>query len=290
MIGTILGDVIGSKYEHRNIKTKSFELLDKKYCKFTDDTVLTIGVANKILNKTNYVEEFKEIGNMYFNCGFGGAFKRWLKSTRKTPYGSYGNGAAMRVSPTAYIYNNLDEILEEAKETSVCTHNHPEAVKGAQAIATAIFLARNGNDKAFIKEKIEKDFQYNLDFTLDEIRPNYTFDVSCQGSVPQAIKAFLEGENFEDTIRCAISIGGDSDTIAAISGSIAEAYYFNNKNKKLTEEEITQYTNIINKVLLYLPNNFIDTLENFYAEYIDYSPFIHLLNRSNKYKFKNKLA
>jgi len=289
MIGTILGDVIGSKYEHHNIKTKDFELFDKKYCKYTDDTVLTIGVANKILNKTDYVEEFKYIGNKYFNCGFGGAFKRWLKSTKTTSYGSYGNGAAMRVSPTAYISDNLEQILEEAKQTAICTHSHPEGIKGAQSIATAIFLARTGHSKKEIKEKIEKDFEYNLDFTLEEIRPTYKFDVSCMGSVPQAIKSFLEGENFEDTIRNAISIGGDSDTISAISGSIAEAFYFNNKNKKLSNDEIVHYTNIINKTLLYLPNNFIDTLENFYVEYIEYSPFINLLNQNNKYKFKNQL-
>jgi ADP-ribosylglycohydrolase len=289
MLGTILGDVIGSKYEHHNIKTKEFELFDKRYCKFTDDTVLTIAVANKILNKSEYVDEFDEIGNKYFNCGFGGAFKRWLKSVNKKPYGSYGNGAAMRISPVAYIADNLKDILEEAKQTTNCTHNHPESIKGAGAVATAIFLAKNDYSKEHIKETIEKDFGYDLNFTLDEIRPNYSFDVSCQGSVPQAIKSFLEANCFEDVIRTAISIGGDSDTISAIAGSIAEAYYFNNKRRKLSAGEIEYYSKIINQALLYLPNNFLDTMENFYSEYISYSPFIHLLNTSNKYTFKEEL-
>lgn len=232
MLGAIIGDVIGSIYEHNNIKTKEFELINVN-CRFTDDTILTLAVAQGLMKsninneesvKSNVRDSIIEICTSYPNAGYGGRFRKWLQSQDHTSYNSYGNGSAMRVSPVAWVSDDLDMVLRLAKNTAEVTHNHPEGIKGAQAVATAILLARQNKNIEKIREYIEENF-YGLDFTLDEIRESYTFDVSCQGSVPQAIVAFLESISFEDAIRNAISIGGDSDTIAAIAGSIAEAYY-----------------------------------------------------------------
>lgn len=224
MLGAIAGDIIGSVYEWHNIKDKDFPLFSRR-CDFTDDTVMTIATADVIINNGNYAEAYKKYGRAYPGRGYGGNFGHWIRSEDYRPYNSYGNGSAMRISPVGFAFQTLDKVLEEAKKSAEVTHNHPEGIKGAQAAASAVFLARTGKGKKEIKEYIEKTFNYDLDRRLDDIRPNYEFDVSCQGSVPEAIIAFIESENFEDAIRNAISIGGDSDTIACITGGIAEAYY-----------------------------------------------------------------
>ncbi|TNF91945.1 MAG: ADP-ribosylglycohydrolase family protein [Gammaproteobacteria bacterium] len=224
MLGAIAGDVIGSVFEHRNTKSKDFELFDDTSC-FTDDTVLTIASADAILNDRDYTEVLKEYHARYPRAGYGGSFRGWANSQNSKPYNSWGNGSAMRTSPVGFANDTLEEALAQAEAFAAVTHNHPEGIKGAQAVSAAILLARKGISKDHIKRFIETKFEYNLDTTLDEIRPTYRFDVSCQGSVPQAIRAFLESTDFEDTIRNAISIGGDSDTIACIAGGIAEAFY-----------------------------------------------------------------
>lgn len=243
MLGAIIGDIVGSIYEFDNIKTKDFNLFSKEMF-FTDDTVMTIAVAEAIMNggkHRHYVECMKRWGLLYFNKSYGGHFREWLTLELEDsgPYNSWGNGSAMRVSPCGWIAK-LDIPIEDgikqtenlAKVSSEVTHNHPEGIKGAQATAVSIFYMRHGKSKnaineyrEILKNEIEKRYNYDLNFTLDEIRPSYRFDVSCQGTVPQAIVAFLESTDFEDAIRNAISIGGDSDTLAAITGSIAEAAY-----------------------------------------------------------------
>jgi ADP-ribosylglycohydrolase len=224
MIGAIAGDIIGSVYEWSNIKTTRFELFSPA-CRFTDDSVLTIALADTILNGDDYAKKMKEYYHRYPNAGFGGSFSGWARSVDKPAYNSWGNGAAMRISPAGFAYTTLEETLKQAEGFTALTHNHPEGIKGGCATSAAIFLARNGSNKNEIKEYIQTQFGYNLERTLDQIRPSYTFDVSCQGSVPEAIIAFLESEDFEDAIRKAISLGGDSDTIACITGGIAQAFY-----------------------------------------------------------------
>ncbi|MGK7934086.1 MAG: ADP-ribosylglycohydrolase family protein [Microcystaceae cyanobacterium] len=224
MLGAIAGDIIGSVYEFDNIKTKDFPLFGKENY-FTDDTVLTIAVADTILNQGEYCQSLKRYFRRYPTVGYGGNFRIWGKSDSLQPYNSWGNGSAMRVSPVGYAFNDLETVLLEAKKSAEATHNHLEGIRGAQATASAIFLARKRKSKAEIKAYIEENFGYDLSQTIEEIRPYYTFDVSCQGSVPQAITAFLDATDFEDAIRNAISIGGDSDTIACICGGIAQAFY-----------------------------------------------------------------
>lgn len=224
MLGAITGDIIGSIFERNNIKTKEFPLFQTT-SHFTDDTVLSVAVADLILNGGGYIDIYKTYYRRYPQAGYGKGFKNWANSENREPYNSLGNGSAMRVSPVGFAFNNLETVLQEAERSAEVTHNHPEGIRGARATATAIFLARTGNDKSAIKSYIETTFGYNLNQTLDEIRPAYRFDVSCQGSVPQAIIAFLESTDFEDAIRNAISIGGDSDTIACICGGIAHAFY-----------------------------------------------------------------
>lgn len=224
MLGAIAGDIIGSVYEWNNIKTKSFELFSPK-SKFTDDSVLTVATMDSIINGKSFDESYKKWFRRYPDAGFGGGFKKWGMSEKMKPYNSYGNGSAMRVSPIGLYYNSLEEVLSKAEESAIVTHNHPEGIKGAKATAAAIFYATNGSGKEEIKNYIEESFGYNLNESIDSIRTWYSFDVSCQGSVPQAIRSFLESNSYEDTLRNAISIGGDSDTIACIAGGIAEAYY-----------------------------------------------------------------
>ena len=224
MLGAIAGDIIGSRFEHNPIKTTDFELFHPD-CRFTDDSVLTMAVADHIVLDSDLSDTLKEYFNQYPNAGYGERFMQWASSTSREPYNSFGNGSAMRVSPVGFSLDSLDAVLDKARTTSEVTHNHPEGIKGAQATAAAIFLARTGNSKKEIKSFIETQFQYNLDQSLDTIRPQYTFDVTCQGSVPQAIIAFLESENFEDAVRKAVSLGGDSDTQACIAGAIAHAFY-----------------------------------------------------------------
>lgn len=227
MLGAAIGDIIGSRFEHHNYKGLDFELFTS-HCRFTDDTVCTVAVAEWALSEfqEDLVAIMRKWGSKYPNAGYGGTFYHWLHPNNDPqPYNSWGNGSAMRVSAVGWLCNDLDSVLAFAKKSAEITHNHPEGVKGAQAVAAAIFLARTGESKAVIKAFIEQTFGYDLSQTCDEIRPVYQFDVSCQGSVPQAIIAFLESDNFENAIRLAVSLGGDSDTLAAIAGSIAEAFY-----------------------------------------------------------------
>ena len=249
MLGAIVGDIVGSVYEWNNIKTKDFPLF-RDDCFFTDDTVMTCAVAEAIMNggqKDDFIDAMKKYGRMYPNADYGARFNRWLMTDNREPYNSFGNGSAMRVSPCAWVMDaTTDELPSEVKRltqlSAEVTHNHAEGVKGAMATSDAIFMCRyyfggysgdyeqpiNDNPtecKRLIKEHIEEEYGYDLSKTLDEIRPHYRFNETCQNTVPQAIIAFLESTDFEDAIRNAISIGGDSDTLAAITGSIVEVAY-----------------------------------------------------------------
>lgn len=232
MIGSIIGDIVGSVYEFtpNNIKTKQFEFFNPNGS-YTDDSILTFATADWLLHGGEVAHYYSKYGEKYPwpMGGYGGGFKLWLvRSIRQQdyrPYNSCGNGSAMRVGPVGWAFDTIEEILAKAKESAECTHNHPEGIKGAQATALAIMMARHGCDKNEIRSEIEKRFEYDLQFTCEQIRPTYTWGGTCQDSVPQAIVAFLDGEDYEDSIRNAISIGGDSDTIGCITGSIAEAYF-----------------------------------------------------------------
>ncbi|MBC7254902.1 MAG: ADP-ribosylglycohydrolase family protein [Chloroflexi bacterium] len=224
MLGAIAGDVIGSIYERHRIKTEDFPLF-QPYCHFTDDTVLTVAIAWAILEGVDYGVALKTFGRRYPHAGYGKAFKRWLFESESKPYNSWGNGSAMRVSPVGFAFGDVDTVLFEAQRSAEVSHNHPEGIKGAQATALAIFLARQGKGKEAIRQEIHERFGYDLDRTVAEIRPTYHFDVSCQGTVPEAIIAFLDSKDYEDAIRKAISLGGDSDTLACITGGIAQAFY-----------------------------------------------------------------
>ena len=245
MIGAIAGDAIGAPYEfnQNNIKTTDFPLFSERTM-ITDDSVMTCAVAEALFYAGNSEQFFKETlidtmkvyGNAFQGAGYGGMFRQWLFSEDRNPYNSFGNGSAMRVSPVGWRYDNLADVLKYAKLSAEVTHNHPEGIKGAQSVASAIFLAREGKTKREIHNYIVENFGYDLSKSCDEIRPTYRMNETCQGSVPQAIRAFLEGNTYEECIRLAVSIGGDSDTIACITGGIAEAYYnmpFYIKNKIL---------------------------------------------------------
>lgn len=224
MIGAIAGDIIGSVYEFDNMKSEEFPLFSPR-SSFTDDSVLTFAVADCLLSGRPYAAAFKEWGRLYPGSGFGGMFYRWLMSGNSDAYNSFGNGSAMRVSPVGFAFDSLERVLDEAQKSAEVTHNHPEGIKGAQAIAAAIFLARTGKSKEEIRVYVETAFNYDLGATLAEIRPGYRFDETCPGSVPQAIIAFLESGSYEDAVRKAISIGGDADTLACMAGGIAQAFY-----------------------------------------------------------------
>lgn len=224
MLGAIAGDIIGSVYENDNIKTTEFPLFQEA-CTFTDDSVLTIALADSIISGASYFDKLKEYYRLYPNAGYGFSFIQWAATQTSEPYHSWGNGAAMRVSPVGFAYDTLDEVLKEAAKSAEFTHDHIEGVKGAQATASAVFLARTGKSKPEIKSFIETKFEYDLDPTIDQIRKTYKLDLSCQGTVPQAMVAFLESSDYEQAIRKAISIGGDSDTLACITGGIAHAFY-----------------------------------------------------------------
>ena len=231
MLGAIIGDIVGSRFEWKNNKSKSFDLFTYK-CKVTDDSIMTLAVAKAILDcNNNYIDLGKkavkcmqDVGRNYPECGYGGHFYKWIFSDNPQPYNSWGNGSAMRVSACGFAGNSLEETITISRAVTEVSHNHSEGIKGAEATAIAIYMARTGSSIIEIRDYIDKHY-YPMNFTLDSIRESYSFDVSCQGSVPQAIMAFLESNSFEDAIRNAISIGGDSDTIAAICGGIAEAYY-----------------------------------------------------------------
>ena len=230
MLGSIIGDIVGSVYEFANIKTKEFEFFNERGS-FTDDSVLTVATADWLLNGGNVAHYYARYGAQYRwpMGGYGSNFQLWLARANRRgdyrPYNSCGNGSAMRVGPVGWAFDTKEEVMQKAAESAACTHNHPEGIRGAQATALAIFLARTGGSKDDIRAAIEQEIGYDLSFTCDEIRPTYTWGGLCQTSVPQAIVAFLDGNDFEDCIRNAISIGGDSDTIGCITGSIAEAFY-----------------------------------------------------------------
>ena len=224
MIGAIAGDIIGSDYERKPIKTKDFPLFSDGST-FTDDTVLTIAIAHALQNDRDYAKSLRMFGRKYPNAGYGKSFITWIAVDGHPPYGSWGNGAAMRVSPIGWACSSVDEVLLEAERSAVVSHNHPEGIKGAQAVALAVYLARIGSTKTKIKTEITDRFGYDLERTLDAIRPTYAFDVSCQGSVPESIICFLESVSYEDAVRNAVSLGGDSDTMACITGAISEAFY-----------------------------------------------------------------
>lgn len=264
LYGAILGDIIGSTFEFKvnRQKSKDFELFPEK-SDFTDDTVMTIAVADAILRTgnekdgrvlfKNVEKEMQYYGQKYPHRGYGGRFREWLQEKNPKPYNSFGNGSAMRVSPAGWVSDSMFETREVARQTARPTHNHPEGVKGAMSIACGIFLARKGESKEFIKNYIEREFDYNLSLKLDDIRKDYKFDETCQGSVPESIISFLESENFEDAIRNAVSLGGDADTQAAIAGSIAEAFYGVPEN-------------LIKKCREFLPNDFLEVIDKFNSE------------------------
>ncbi|MBP5750756.1 MAG: ADP-ribosylglycohydrolase family protein [Firmicutes bacterium] len=252
MLGAIIGDICGSVYEFDNERRLEKLELFKKGCFPTDDSVMTAAVARALMDswgdsdsviRQTLVDAMHYYGHLFPRAGYGGRFFNWLASCDRRPYNSWGNGSGMRVSPAGWMYDTLEETLRAAKLTAEVTHDHPEGIKGAQAIAAAIFLARAGSSKEVIRQFTEDNF-YALDFTLDEIRPTYEFTESCQGSCPQAIEAFLEGDSFEDVILKAISIGGDSDTIAAMAGAIAEAYYGIPEEMKQKAFDILQDTKL----------------------------------------------
>lgn len=262
MYGAILGDIIGSPFEFdRGDKTKDFKLFSRR-SHFTDDSVMTLAVCEALL-KVGQDATVKEIedavitsmqswGRRYPHEGYGGYFRRWLTARHPEPYNSFGNGSAMRVSAAGWLYDSLEKTRVVAKATANITHNHPEGIKGAEATASAIFMARNGSSKEEIKKYIENEFHYDLNRTLDEIRPSFHMDETCQKTVPEAIIAFLEARDFEDAIRNAVSLGGDTDTLGAITGSIAEAYF------GISETLISECRNRINKDMR-------DVVDTFYS-------------------------
>ena len=252
MIGAITVDIIGSAYEFDNAGRYDFDPFPPR-ADFTDDTVLTIAIADAILSGRDYGESVREYALDYPGRGYGGMFCQWIHNDDPKPYNSYGNGSAMRVSPIGWAFDSLEKTLEEAEKSAAITHNHPEGIKGAQAVAAGIFLARTGHTKKEIKEFVTDNFSYNLDRPLSEIKPFYSFDETCQRTVPEAFTCFLESENFEDAIRKAIWLGGDSDTLACITGGFAEAYY-----REIPEEWIERSRRILDDRL----NGVVDVFQN----------------------------
>jgi len=260
MLGAIVGDIVGSRYEFNNIRTKDFELFAAN-CEFTDDSVMSLAIAKSLLEYNNDYESLKditiknmvEIGRKYPRCGYGGHFYSWIMTDNHEPYNSFGNGAAMRVSACGFVANSIEEAKKLSSIVTAVSHNHPEGIKGAEATAVAVYLARIGKPIEEIKRYIVENY-YNVDFTLDVIRDTYQFNEICQDTVPQAMKAFFESNNFEDAIRNAISIGGDSDTIGAITGAVAEAYY-------------GIPTDIREKAKTYLDEELLGILEEFEGKY-----------------------
>ena len=225
MFGAVAGDIVGSIYERSGMKSTKFPLFKKK-SSFTDDTILTMATAHAIMNEVDYGTAYKSFALNYPDRGYGGMFNQWAKSLELQPsYNSFGNGSAMRVGPIGFAFDRLEDVLEQARLSAICTHSHEEAIRGAQTVAAAIWYARHKKNRNEIRTLIAEMSGYNLSRTIEEIRPDYKFNVTCQGSVPEAIIAFLDSTTFEEAIRLAISLGGDSDTIACIAGEIAEAYY-----------------------------------------------------------------
>lgn len=264
MLGAIFGDIAGSVYEFRNIKTTQFDLLGRG-TSFTDDTVLVVAVADWLLQgaltKDALIERMRYWVAQYPHPmgSYGLRFQAWLRSPHPQPYNSWGNGSAMRVAPVGWAFDTLAETEAMAALTAEVTHNHPEGVKGAQSVAGAIFLARNGGSKAEIKGYVEKRYWYDLSKSCDEIRPTYVFDESCQGTVPQAFAAFLESEDFESAIRLAVSLGGDSDTLACVTGGVAEGFYGMKATGKMDYRE---------KAMGKLPKDVSEVVEAFYERIV----------------------
>jgi ADP-ribosylglycohydrolase len=252
MLGSIVGDCVGSVFEFSSNKNKSEEFpLYSSLSTFTDDTIMTLAVAKSILHKEDLAVNMRKFGLKYHDRGYGGMFARWLKTASMGPYNSFGNGSAMRVSPVGFAFNDPVTVLAEAKKTAEVSHNHPEGIKGAQAIALAIYMARTESSKEDIKRIISSTFDYNLDRKIADIRPTYKFNETCQGSVPESIIAFLESNSFEDCIRKAISLGGDADTMACIAGGIAQAYY-----KKIPKSVYQPTVDLLSNELLDILNEF----------------------------------
>ncbi len=243
MIGAVAGDIIGSIYEHNPIKSEDFPLFHTN-SHITDDTVMSLAVAQAILKDGNYGREMKSLGQAFPYAGYGGNFQKWIFEPEVIPYNSWGNGSAMRVNPVGFAFSTEEEVLREARASAMISHDHPEGIKGAQAVALAIFMARQGASKDVIRDRISADFNYDLGRTVEEIRPTYQFDVSCMGSVPEGIIAFLDSIDYESAVRKAVSLGGDSDTLACIAGGIAEAYY-----KSIPQIVIVEVENILPGIL-----------------------------------------
>lgn len=260
MLGAVAGDIIGSAYEWRNTKKTDFVLFGKN-SRFTDDSVMTLAVAKWLVEDEEHstkklVECMQEVGKKYPYAGFGCLFLSWLYERTPQPYNSWGNGAGMRVSPVGLYAKSLDEALKLAALTASVSHNHPEGIKGAQAIASSVFLCKEGRSKQDIKRYVEDTFGYNLNRTIAEICPNYYFDVSCQGSIPEAIIAFLEGNSFEEVIRLAVSLGGDSDTIACMAGAIAACCY------EIPQEIAVKCDGLLTEYLRTIKDDFINLIES----------------------------
>lgn len=278
MFGALVGDIIGSAFEFNNVKSKEFSFFNKT-TRFTDDSVLTLAVSNyflkfnKSLNHDELIKIFKETSLKYINAGYGPSFLKWLKSDSSSPYNSYGNGAAMRISPVAYIAKNLNEVIELSDFITSITHNHEEGIKGASSIATSIFLLLHGASKSEIKNYIESRY-YSLNFDYHELVNNYKFEVSCQKSVPQAIYLFLISTDYLDALKNAISIGGDSDTISDMVLALSEAYYLNKNNKEgyeitssLSSSKKEEIKEINSKALTYLSKDLIEICKVFNEKY-----------------------
>ena len=272
MLGALAGDIIGSPYEFYNTKSMDFELFTE-WTKFTDDSVMTLAVAKWLIEDAEHsarhlIRCMQELGRRYPRAGYGGNFDWWLRQENPQPYNSWGNGAGMRVSPVGLYAKTLDDALVLAEISASVSHNHPEGIKGAQAIAASVFLCKDGKSKQEIKEYVEETFGYNLSRTIDDIRPNYYFDVSCQGSVPEAIIAFLEGNSFEEVIRLAISIGGDSDTIGCMAGAIAACRY------PIPDDIAKRCDSLLTEDLRDIKDRFCDFIDK-------RSPYIKKLTRDN---------
>ena len=261
MVGAIVGDIAGSRFEFKNIKSKEFGLFHKR-CRFTDDSIMSLAVCQALLDSMpdynnlskNTIKSMQIIGREYPNRGFGRNFRSWIFSENPKPYNSYGNGSAMRVSGCGYAANSIEEAVYLSHEVTKISHNHPEGIKGAESVAVAVYLARTGKSIKDIQDYINT-YYYQLDFTLDEIRDTYQYEISCQNSVPQAFEAFFEAISFEDAVRNAISIGGDSDTVAAITGSVAGAYY--SVPNEIRNAAVEYLDDSLKEILINFENNFI---------------------------------
>jgi ADP-ribosylglycohydrolase len=254
MLGSIAGDIIGSVHEAQPVKTERFPLFPPG-ARFTDDTVLTVATAEALLRGGDYAEAYRRYGCRWPDAGYGSSFVRWLFDNRAGPYGSWGNGAAMRVSPVGFALDSVAQVLAESARSAAVTHNHPEGIKGAQATALAVFLARSGVERETIRAQLTERFGYDLGRTLSSIRPGYGFDVSCQGSVPESLIAFLASQDYEDAVRKAVSLGGDADTMACIAGGVAQAYY-----AAIPES-------IVRAVRMRLPEELLEVIDRFDACY-----------------------